>query len=143
MPYVIVILGIVLVVTALRGTTAMLGKQIATDTVAAGGFVWWFIAILIIGGLGYIKALRGLSDAFLALVIIALVVSNKGIFDQAQSAVEQIVADAQKGASHVGEASFGTQYGYSAGPAPQLNIPGMPSEIGSWRNNPQIFDVPR
>jgi len=126
MPYVIVILGIVLVVTALRGTTAMLGKQIATDTVAAGGFVWWFIAILIIGGLGYIKALRGLSDAFLALVIIALVVSNKGIFAQAQSAVQQIVADAQKGAASVGQTP--TQYGYSAGP-------GLASGLG----NPPMF----
>lgn len=47
-------------------------------------FLAWFIAILIIGSLGYIDDLKELSRSFLVLVIIVLFLSNNGFFSQLQ-----------------------------------------------------------
>lgn len=87
MPFALLIVGIVLVVSAVRGTTDNLTTLVKGDFTGQDNFIYWFVSILIIGALGYIDALKGLSRMFLALVIVVLFLRNGGFFQQAQSAL--------------------------------------------------------
>src|SRR5262249_20848171 len=66
MAIILIIVGIILFLTAIRGTTAQFGNLLLQDLF--GGFVYWFGAIIVIGLIGYIKPLRPLSNALLVLV---------------------------------------------------------------------------
>jgi hypothetical protein len=90
MPFLFIILGLVLVVAGVRGTVVTQGNTeglyplLLGDLTGSGSFEVWIIAILIIGGLGYIKDFEGLSRAFLALVVLVLFLSNGGFFQKFQ-----------------------------------------------------------
>lgn len=85
MSFVFLIIGAILVDAGVRGTTE--------DSVNGNGdgrglfplvkgdidqFFMWFLAILLIGAVGYIKDLRVFANSLLALVIIVMFVSKKG-----------------------------------------------------------------
>src|SRR5487761_2645425 len=80
MPYVFIIAGAVILLTAINGTTGELGAMLKTDIFGTGGFMYWFIAIVIVGGIGYIKPLKPLSDIILVLLVLILFLSSKGGF---------------------------------------------------------------
>jgi hypothetical protein len=101
-----VILGAILLIVAVRGTEtdSKLGsgdKQGLWPLLKAdfepgqsgqkGNFLAWFAAILVIGALGYIPHLEGISTMLLALVIVVLLLSSNenggGIFQQLAQAV--------------------------------------------------------
>lgn len=85
MPFVLLSLGTVLVITGLKGDAAQLYNLIAGDFTGQNNFVYWALSILVIGFLGYIKQLQGLSRLFLVLVLVVLLLHNKGFFAQLQS----------------------------------------------------------
>lgn len=75
MPFALIIVGLVLLVAAIRGTTSGpdgLFELVKGDFQGEGNFVYWVVSILIIGSIGYIPRLRPLSVAFLTLVIVVL-----------------------------------------------------------------------
>jgi hypothetical protein len=87
MPFALLIIGAVLLVSGVRNTTggqnglfALLTSDF-TDT-GQGSFTHWILAILVIGMIGYIDSLQKLSRMFLVLVIISMVVSNGGFFQK-------------------------------------------------------------
>lgn len=80
MAFVLVIAGILMVVTGAKGTYAQFGQQVASDFTGPGNFTYWVVAIGAVGSVGYIEALRGFSRMFMALILIAMVLSNKGFF---------------------------------------------------------------
>jgi hypothetical protein len=92
MPFVLIIIGAVLFVSAIQGTTGQLGTLVKGDITGQGSFIYWFIAILIIGAIGYIPSLKKLSDAFLVLLLLVLFIANKGVFAQFNSAIKQVTA---------------------------------------------------
>lgn len=94
MPFVIIIFGIILFVTAIKGTTGKLGALLASDVFGAGGYIYWIIAVLVTGIVGYIKPLKPVSDAFLALLIIALVLGHGGVWQKFNEAIRNIKASA-------------------------------------------------
>lgn len=73
MPFIILIIGIVLVVAAIRDTQSSLFSALATDVPAFGV---WFTAIVILGAIGFIAPLKPLSKALLILVLVVLVLRN-------------------------------------------------------------------
>lgn len=76
MPFVFIIVGIVFLVSGVRGQSSNLVTLIEGDLTGKNNFVYWILAILAIGALGYVQDLRQVSRAFLALVLIVLVVEE-------------------------------------------------------------------
>lgn len=90
MPFALLLIGIVLVVAAVRNTTGILWngnpgtsfKGIKGDFTGDNNFTYWLASILLIGAIGYVKPLQPLSRVFLVLLVVVLVVSHGGLFDK-------------------------------------------------------------
>lgn len=80
MPFVILIAGIVLVVASARNKQSDLFALLKNDFVGSNSFMPWIASLLLIGGLGYVKAIKPVTDAFILLLIIVLFLSNGGFF---------------------------------------------------------------
>jgi hypothetical protein len=83
MPFALLIIGGVMLVSAARGTTTQtanggpgLFPLLQSDFTGSNNFVFWFLSIIAIGAVGYIPKLKPLSVAFLTLVVIALFLSK-------------------------------------------------------------------
>lgn len=91
MPIFILIVGILLIVVGINNKIPDLVALVKEDfrpTENVAGFHVWIIAIFVAGSLGYIKELKPVANAFLTLIIISLLLSNKGFFAQFTSAIE-------------------------------------------------------
>lgn len=82
MPFALLIVGLLLVVSAVRNTSDDLLKLVKSDLTGKNNFSYWMISILIIGSIGYIPSMAKLSRSFLVLVIVTLFLSNNGFFDK-------------------------------------------------------------
>ena len=87
MPYVLLLFGAVLFVSGIRGTNNDLWALVKGDFTGNKSFLVWIAALAIVGGAGYIKPLKGLSVAFMTLLLIVLFLSNKGVIAQLQGFV--------------------------------------------------------
>lgn len=88
MPFVMIISGIVLIIAAVRNTQQDLYFLLAHDFTGPNNFIYWTLAILVIGSIGYIPRLKPVSDGFLILVILALFLTKKtGFFDMFQKQI--------------------------------------------------------
>ena len=75
MPFALLIIGAVLLVAAVRGKTDGpdgLFALVSGDFSGPGSFIYWMVAILIIGAIGYIPKVKPVSVAFLGLLILVL-----------------------------------------------------------------------
>jgi hypothetical protein len=97
MPLLLIGTGVVLILTGLNGDAAKLYSLVAADFQGPNSFVYWMLAILVLGALGYIRGLENLSKMFLVLVIVVLFLDNGGFFAQFQSFVKQSTQPAQQG----------------------------------------------
>jgi hypothetical protein len=80
MPFALLIIGAVLIITAFRGTYADLGAQLKSDFTGSGvttGFLIWVAAIIAVGALGFAPVLRTPARMLLALIILAMVLTNQ------------------------------------------------------------------
>lgn len=89
MPFALITIGLILVITGARNTYAAFGREIASEFTGPGNFTWWLLAFGAIGSLGYIEQLRFFSRAFMALVLISMVLKNGGVFNQVTQALQQ------------------------------------------------------
>lgn len=93
MAFVLVIIGLLMVITGARGTYAQFGSQVASEFTAQPGggpsFTTWLLAIAAVGAIGYIPTLQIISRWLMALVIIVIVLANKGFFAKLQQSVNQ------------------------------------------------------
>jgi hypothetical protein len=100
MPFAFAIIGLVLVVAGVRGSSADLLKLFAGDFTGDNNFIYWALSVAIIGGLGYIDELRPISRAFLVLIIVVLILAEDknaqagGFFTKFQDAVAEITGTA-------------------------------------------------
>lgn len=76
MPFALLIIGLVLIVAAVRNTQDELITIVQGDFQGTGNFIYWVAAILAIGAIGYVKKFKPLSDGFLVLVLLVLVLSK-------------------------------------------------------------------
>ncbi len=88
MPFALIVIGIVLVTSAVRDTTGDLFALVKKDVTGKNSFAYWILSILAVGSIGYIQDLQKFSRVFLVLLIVVLVLNNKGFFKQFQSAVK-------------------------------------------------------
>lgn len=87
MPLFLVLLGVMFLTAAVRGNKCdgqqcsdLLFQTLKEDFTGPNNFIYWGIALFIIGAAGYYKPLKPLSNAFLVLVILVLFISNRGFF---------------------------------------------------------------
>ena len=98
MPFAFGFVGIVLLVAGARGTSEDLLDMLKGDLQGKNNFAYWILAIGAIGALGYIDAVRPLSRALLALVLVVLVLNEGketgggGLFTKFTQAVDTITA---------------------------------------------------
>jgi len=91
MPFVLIIAGIVLLTVAVRNTQDEFFYLLQGDFTGKNNYIFWVIAILIIGGVGYVPRLKPISNAFLILVVLVLVLTKgEGLFDKASGFFAQI-----------------------------------------------------
>jgi hypothetical protein len=125
MAFVLLIIGITLLVAGVQDT------QIALFTLLKGdffAFLFWFIAIFLIGALGYIPKLKPLSVAFMTLVILVLFLSKgKGFFSQFTAALGS--AQAAQPASGTAQPQ-GTTAGSGAGLGSLPSLPNLLTNNG-------------
>lgn len=87
MPYALILIGLMLTIAGVRDKQNELFTLIRNDFSGPNSFIYWMGAIAVIGGVGYIPNLKGLSQAFMALVLLVLVIQNKGVFANFTSAL--------------------------------------------------------
>jgi hypothetical protein len=72
MPFALLLVGLMLLIAGVKNTQDTLFSTVKGDLTGRDNFIYWFVAIIIIGALGYIPKLKPISTAFLALVIVVL-----------------------------------------------------------------------
>src|SRR5882672_3183004 len=87
MPFSFVFVGLIMIVSGLKGTQGALGSQIVKDFTGDRNFLYWFLAIGLIGSVGYVESLRSISRTFLVLIIVSMILKNGGVFAKLQEAI--------------------------------------------------------
>jgi hypothetical protein len=81
MPFVLFLLGVLFLVVAVRGTQAQFFDLIKSEFTGANNFLIWVLAIVILGlMIGYLKAVRPIAHAMIGLIILVMIIANKGVF---------------------------------------------------------------
>lgn len=91
MPLFILFVGVLLVITGVNNKMGELGALLKADFTSSGStppFQVWILAIFAAGALGYVRALRPVSNAFLVLIIVGMLLSNKGFFAKFTDALQ-------------------------------------------------------
>jgi hypothetical protein len=100
MPFAFALTGLVLLIAGVRGTSDDLLKLVAGDVTGDNSFIYWILAIAVLGALGYVDTLRPLSRGLLLLVLVVLVLTegkktgSGGLFQKFTQAVNTITEKA-------------------------------------------------
>lgn len=73
MPFVLIIIGVILLVVAVRDTYGSLGQALSTDI---PGYATWALALAGVGALGFVPGLKTPARWLLLLVLVVLVLKN-------------------------------------------------------------------
>lgn len=136
MPLLLAAVGIVLIVAAVRGSTTTLFELVHNDLTGQNNFLVWLGAILGLGLFGYIKPVRPISAGLITLVMVALVLSNKGFFANFAAAFQATVNTPQQNittgtqSSSNGGANGATQTGQLSGLQPFQMPPDFLNDVG-------------
>lgn len=125
MPFALAIIGVILVVVAVRNTQDDFSKLVIGDFSGPGNFFWWLAAILMIGAIGYIQKLKPISDGLLALVLVALLLTRGspsfpggGFFAQLTNALKGTQVAAPGGGSVLADVGIPDLTGSTPSPGP-------------------------
>lgn len=86
MPFALIFIGLLLVITGAKGTQSALASELREDFTGDRNFTYWIIALGSIGALGYVESFRSFSRWFMALILIAMIIRNDGFFDKLMQA---------------------------------------------------------
>lgn len=100
MPILILFIAIVLVIAGINNQLGLLSGLVKEDispTDGSASFGVWILAIAIAGSLGYVKELKGISNGFLILIFLGIIISaqngkQSGFFTNLQKAFNVKVA---------------------------------------------------
>jgi hypothetical protein len=116
MPFALLTIGLILVITGARNTYQDMGRALVGDFTGKGNFTYWLLAFGVIGSLGYVEQLRVFSRAFMALVLLSMILKNGGVFAKATQALQQgpqapVAKPSEYSASPTGTGSSGGSSG--------------------------------
>lgn len=115
MPIALLVLGGLLLTSAIKGTEHELGAAVVKDFTGSGSFLIWIAAIGIIGGIGYIPYMEKPSRYMLALILVVMCFSDQGFFSQFTAAISNPIPQAASVPYPVGSSSSGGSSGGSGG----------------------------
>jgi flagellar biosynthesis component FlhA len=92
----LILIGAVLLVSAVRNTEGDLGNALVQDV---PGFLKWALAIVAVGALGWVPGMRTISRWLLALVLLVIVLKNYTKLFQGFTSLETPPAPSQAAAS--------------------------------------------
>lgn len=78
----IISIGILLIVAGIRGEAAKVGEILKDDFTRQPSFLAWIVAVWLIGMLATFKTTRPIGQGFYALLIVVLLLANKGFFTE-------------------------------------------------------------
>lgn len=144
MAFALLIIGLLMIAVGGRGTYAQFGTMVVNDfTVAPSGggptFAVWLIALAAVGAVGFVSSLQTISRMMLGLVLLVLILRNKGFFDQFKAALAQGPTTPQPiPTSNTAPSSSG--FGMQPGTASPSNPSGQPTinfgPLGTLNTNP-------
>lgn len=109
------IVGVILIVAAIRNSQAALFAALAVDV---PGFVLWAAAIVAVGAIGFIPGIKPVSRGLLALVLLVIILNNyKAILAGLASASVPGTAAATAAAASTSTASSGAAPSSTATPS--------------------------
>lgn len=73
MPFILIIVAGLMIMAAWNNSVGNLMTELETDV---PGFLKWFLALAVVGGLGYVPGMERFSKMLLGLVMLVLVLSN-------------------------------------------------------------------
>lgn len=76
MAFALIFVGLLLTVSAVRGTYSQLFTLVKNDFTGQGNFLYWTVIVLIIGGIGYLPPFRSLSRALLVVIVLVLLLTK-------------------------------------------------------------------
>lgn len=85
MPVLFTVIGIVMLTAAIRDTIdgdKGLLSLLKSDFQGKNNFIYFIVAILLIGGIGYIPMMKTLSRYMLALVLVVIFLVNGGVWNK-------------------------------------------------------------
>lgn len=129
MPFALLVVGLVLIISGVRGTQSDLFASVKGDFTGSNNFVYWALSILVVGALGYVPTLRPLSRGFIVLIVVGLLFNkaNGGFFNEFQSALAstQSVSSTATGIGAVLQSQSATA-AISSGLSTTLSDSGLP-----------------
>ncbi len=131
MPFALIIIGLALVITSAQDTYVQFGRQIKSDLIGPGGFIYWAASLGMAGSFGYIEPLRRFSTALMGLVLLVFLLKNKNFFANlkaglAAKPVTPAKSDASKMPS-ISPASLALTLDKNT-----LNLGGNATNFGNW-----------
>ena len=87
MPFALIVIAVLLIVSGARGTYPQLKALLIADFTGQHNFLNWIVALGAVGLLGYDPEMQKFSRVFLGLLIVCLFLSEKGFFTKFQQAV--------------------------------------------------------
>lgn len=89
MPFALVTIGLLMIVTGARDTYADFGAKVVSEFQGPNNFTYWIAGIGGVGALGYYEPLRAFSRLFMTLIILTIFVkADTGFFDQFSAALK-------------------------------------------------------
>lgn len=93
MPFALLIIGLLLIIAAVKGKdkTQELVSLFKDDFTGSDNFINWVMVVIFLVLIGNVKAIKPISDAFLVLIILVMVIANgqKGLFDNFMRQVKE------------------------------------------------------
>jgi len=105
LPLLFLIVGVLFLITAIKGNQDQLATQIEKDFTGAGSFFVWIGAILLIGVVGAAIGMPKAAKALIALMVVVFIVAQKGLFSNLQNAITNTSAPPASSSADVGAAS--------------------------------------
>lgn len=82
MPIALLFVGALFLIAAVRGEHQKLFGLLKDDFTGPNNFILWAVGIWAVGAIGYYKPLKPLSVAFMTLVIIVILLAQRGFFEK-------------------------------------------------------------
>lgn len=76
MPFALLIIGIALIISAVRDTQGDLLVLVANDFIGPNNFWYWVAALLMVGAVGFVDRLKPLSDGLLVIILLGLLLAS-------------------------------------------------------------------
>lgn len=147
MGFVLLFVGLLMIVTGMRGTYAQFGSQLASEFQGQNSFTYQMLAIGAIGIAGYIPAVQTISRWLLAFVVLIILLGNKnqtGFITQLQAALKTGPTPPQAIASGGGNAFGSTAPGTGVGTATNPSGGAVTNfgPLGTLNQNPVVPNSP-